>query len=866
MAILGAQGRSNETMARSAKMPGLNEGSRLTAANLLDRLDVERIEVSARLAYDPVRRADFGQFLTPTGVARFMAGMLEVRDPTSELRILDAGGGTGLLTAAVVSEFCNRSERNGPKTLSSTVWEIDEALCDDLARTLEYCRTVCIQRGIQFVGEIRQENFISAAADLIDTESLFAPGDHPAFHVAILNPPYRKLRSDSPERKRMSSIGIETSNLYAAFVWLAMELLEVGGELVAITPRSFMNGSYFRAFRRALHDSVAFRRVHVYDARDVAFAGDDVLQENVIFHCVRGATQDAVTITTSFGPGDTGLTERVIEPSELVVPSDPERVLHVVPDATESQIAKWVRALPNTLADLGVTVSTGRVVGFRAKHRLHFEARTGDAPLILARHSRNGFISWPNNEGSKPNALAVDGHGCDELFPSGWYVLVNRFSAKEEKRRIVAALYDPSRINARKVAFDNKLNVLHRGGCGLPEDLAKGIAVFLNSTIVDAYFRQFSGHTQVNAADLRSIRFPEILDLKRIGGHIDQLMPSEDDINQLLREEIGAMKTVGGPIAVKRRIQSAREILGALQAPKGQQNERSALTLLGLLDLGPNSAWSTAQRPLRGVTELMDWMAETYGKRYAPNTRETIRRFTLHQFIEMGLVLLNPDSPGRPPNSPKNVYQIEPTAHELIHHFGSHEWSKRLVQYLDSMAGKNRLQDQPRQMQYIPVRLLNGQSFNLTAGGQNVLVKKIIEDFAPRFTPGCIIVYVGDAGKKHLLYEVDYLKELGVEIDPHGKMPDVVIHDINRNWMILVEAVTSHGPVNTLRHNQLKELFAGSTAGVVFVTTFLNRATMREYLPEISWETEVWVADAPEHLIHFDGERFLGPYGNSGIT
>jgi adenine-specific DNA-methyltransferase len=163
-------------------------------------------------------------------------------------------------------------------------------------------------------------------------------------------------------------------------------------------------------------------------------------------------------------------------------------------------------------------------------------------------------------------------------------------------------------------------------------------------------------------------------------------------------------------------------------------------------------------------------------------------------------------------------------------------------------------------MTQIPVTLPSGETLQLSAGGQNVLIKEIIEQFAPRFTPGGHVVYVGDAGDKHLLNDESYLRTLGVVIDRHGKMPDVVIHYKQRNWLVLVEAVTSHGPVNMLRHTQLKDLFAASTAGLVFVTAFLDRQAMREYLPDIAWETEVWVADAPSHLIHFNGERFLGPY------
>ena len=834
--------------------------ARVTATNLLERLDIERLEISNRVASDRKRRADLGQFFTPADVAHFMAAMLEVSKPPKQVRVLDPGGGAGVLTAAAVAELCARPKQRRPNALHATVWEIDERLSAHLTRTFEHCRAVCNEAGVRFTGELRQENFILAAAGLLDSGGLFFRQGCPRFHVAIMNPPYRKLRSDSAERSRMHSVGIETSNLYSAFVWLALELLEDGGEIVAITPRSFMNGSYFRPFRQALSRGLAFRRVHVYDARDVAFAGDDVLQENVIFHGVRGGNRGKVTITTSFGPADTGIAERTVEPAELILPSDPECVMHVVADGTDARIAEQFRALPHTLADLGVFVSTGRVVGFRAKERLHKKARPGDAPMILPGHFTDGFVAWPKVKGTKPNALAVSSHNDGLLLPAGWYVLIKRFSAKEGKRRVMAAIYDPARINAEGVAFDNKLNVLHRKNAGLSEDLAKGLAVFLNGTAIDAYFRQFSGHTQVNAGDLRSLRFPNAVEIERLGRHVGPSMPTQDEIDQLIRQEIPAMNEGTDPVSVKRRVQAAEGILRALAAPKGQRNERSALTLLGLLDLAPTTPWLAARAPLRGVTQLMDWMAANYGKRYAPNTREAIRRFTLHQFIEMGLVVPNPDDPGRPTNSPNNVYQIEPSALELLQCFDTDRWDGNLAKYLESMEGRSRLRETARRMQSVPVTLPDGKTLELTPGGQNVLVKEIVERFAPRFTPGGYVVYLGDTGKKHLLYDNDYLNSLGVEIEAHGKMPDVVIHYVERNWLILIEAVTSHGPVNILRHNQLKDLFAGSTAGLVFVTTFLDRAAMREYLSEIAWETEVWVADAPEHLIHFNGERFLGPY------
>ena len=832
----------------------------IDAVNLLERLDLERLGTSNRLAADPKRRAELGQYFTPETVARFMAGMLQVDIPTDTIHILDAGGGSGILTAAAIAELCIRPKNTHPKNLHATIWEIDDQFTTDIAHTFDRCHTICNQAGIEFTGKHYRGNFILDAVNLIHGTGLFTPADPACFNLAILNPPYRKLRGDSVERSRLRSVGIETSNLYSAFVWLALKLLKQHGELVAITPRSFMNGSYFRPFRRALAQDLAFRHVHVYDTRNTAFASEDVLQENVIFHGVRNGEHENIKVTTSASPSDTGLTERIVDPVELILPHDSDYVLRLVPDETNAHIAKAFQDLPYTLADLGVIVSTGRVVSFRARERLRAKAGTDDIPLVFPRHFAKGFVCWPSTSGTKPNALAKSKEYDDLLLPRGWYVLVNRFTAKEERRRVVAALFDPARIDSERIAFDNKLNVLHRQNAGLSKGLAKGLAAFLNTTAVDMYFRQFSGHTQVNAADLRSLYFPSFDELEYLGRFVGDEMPSEDELNHQVGEVIPSMKNAGGSIAAKRKVQAAEDILKSLNAPAGQRNERSALALLGLLDLSPKDPWSAASAPLRGVTELMNWMRDHYGKHYQPNTREPIRRQTLHPFIEMTLIVANPDNPDRPPNSPHFVYQIQQDALELIRLYDTERWGSALKSYLASVTIKNRLNLKARRMERIPVTLPNGKTLELSAGGQNVLVKEIVEQFAPRFTPGGNLVYLGDTDEKDKFYDVGYLKRLGVEIDPHGKMPDVIIHHLEQNWLIIIEAVTSHGPVNALRHNQLKDLFAGSSAGLVFVTAFLDRSVMREYLPEIDWETEVWVADAPEHLIHFDGERFLGPY------
>lgn len=309
-----------------------------------------------------------------------------------------------------------------------------------------------------------------------------------------------------------------------------------------------------------------------------------------------------------------------------------------------------------------------------------------------------------------------------------------------------------------------------------------------------------------------------------------------------------------------RRVAEAQAILTAFGLPTEQRNERAALTLLALLDLPPQRSWAVASDPLRGVTPIMEFVAKHYGKEWAPNTRETVRRFTLHQFEQAGLVAANPDQPGRPTNSPKYCYQIESRALAAIRKFGTLEWENALRRYLTDARTLAQRYAQMRDMQRIPLDIASGITIKLSPGGQNALVEKIINEFCPRFTPAGKPIYIGDTDKKWAYFDADYLRSLGVTVEEHGKMPDLVVHFIEKNWLVLIEAVTSHGPVNPKRLTELRTLFASSKAGLVFVTAFLNRRGLLKYLGEIAWETEVWVADAPDHMIHFNGERFLGPY------
>jgi hypothetical protein len=588
-------------------------------------------------------RSEIGQFLTPTVTARFMSSLFE--DGPPHARILDPGA--GVLFAMCVEALVSR--KNRPVSITVEAYETDDGILPHLVEeTMKRCRSLCRAEGVEFNGFVKNEDFVPAALAKTE-ESLFtSPGER--FTHAILNPPCMKINSRTAMSRQLYFAHIEVANLYAAFVWLAMLLLEQGGQMAAITPRSFCNGPYFKKFRTAFIESMSLKQIHIFGSRRKAFGDDNVLQENIIYHAVRGLPKPkSVTISTSEGLNFNEARSLSVPCSRVVQPGDGDMFIH----------------------------------------------------------------------------LDIDDSGS-------------------------------------------------------------------------------------------------------------------------------------GP--AETRISEALSILGDLGFPRQQQNERSALTLLSLVGLEPAGRWEDATDPLMWITPMMEFFAKHYGKKYAPNTRETVRRQTVHQFLQAALIVANPDKPSRPTNSPKAVYRIEPSVLKLLRSFGKPGWKRNLQKYLRTVDTLKILYAREREMRRLPVRLATGQEIRLSPGGQNVLVKKIIDDFCPLFTPGGRIIYVGDTQEKWAYFDAAALTSLGVEIPEHGKMPDIAVHYTDKNWLVLIEAVTSHGPVNPKRRLELKALFSGSTAGLVFVTAFLGRREMLKYLHDISWETEVWIAESPTHLIHFNGERFLGPY------
>jgi adenine-specific DNA-methyltransferase len=484
------------------------------------------------------RQHELGQFSTPAPLASFMACMFT--PSWQSVRLLDAGAGIGSLSVTFIEHLCAQKQK--PKEIAVTAYEVDPALIPTLQANLDACGRACAALGIRFSMAVHNHDFIEAVVPLV-LEDMFTP-PLLRFNAAIVNPPYRKIRSNSNHRMLLRSAGIETTNLYTGFLSLIMRLLDDGGQMVAITPRSFCNGPYFRPFREDLLERMALHRLHVFESRSVAFSADGVLQENIIFHATKSKNQpESVMISSSTGAPDSAVHEHPVHFSQVVSPTDPERFIHLVSDTDQAKVKATVGLFTATLADLGLSVSTGRVVDFRAASSLRAQPASDTVPLIYPCHFNGGFVHWPKSSGRKPNAIVANEETKSLLVPAANYVLTKRFTSKEERRRIVACIFDPSKLPpCETVGFENHLNYFHASGRGLPMDSARGLAMFLNSTLVDLYFRQFNGHTQVNATDLRNLRYPTRAQLVQLGNRVKLLPVEQGKLDELVEEELNVRR------------------------------------------------------------------------------------------------------------------------------------------------------------------------------------------------------------------------------------------------------------------------------------------------------------------------------------
>lgn len=459
----------------------------------------------------------------------FMASLFP--DANGLCRLLDAGAGIGSLSDAFLKRW--QSGDFHFQHVELDAFEIDRSLHAYLRKTLEkhYIRSG------RMSAVIRGDDFIYAATEAF-SGGLFATTT-PKYTHAILNPPYKKINSNSAHRLALRKVGIETVNLYSAFVALAVALAAPRGQIVAIIPRSFCNGPYYRPFRDFILARGAIRHMHLFESRSKAFKDDDVLQENVIVRLERGGRQGPVTITTSTDDSFTDLATHEHPFDQIVFPDDPERFIHV-PTSPKKSAIELAPAVRYTLVDLGIKVSTGPVVDFRLKEYLRDMPEEGTVPLVYPGHLSITGTVWPRPGLKKPNAILHNEATEKWFYPNGFYCVVRRFSSKEEKRRVVASIVEPTAFGDHiMLGFENHINLFHENKRGLPELLARGLAVFLNTTAVDESFRRFNGHTQVNATDLRRIKYPSreaLIDLGKWAKQHGEI--TQDMLDEQLRKLI----------------------------------------------------------------------------------------------------------------------------------------------------------------------------------------------------------------------------------------------------------------------------------------------------------------------------------------
>jgi adenine-specific DNA-methyltransferase len=456
-------------------------------------VDALRHEANSRL--DPSKKGVLGQFMTPSGIAEFMASLFVNR---SHAVLLDAGAGIGSLTLAASKVLqLGRVE----------AWEVDPVMQSYLEGNLVKTNAP---------HELHRKDFILDSVDRIQ----FGQGTR--FTHAILNPPYKKIASGSNHRKACRLVGIETVNLYTAFLAMAILQMKQGGEIVIIIPRSFCNGPYYKPFREFMLRECSIDVLHVFESRTKAFKDDDVLQENIILKLTKGKAQGSVLLSSSHDASFANLTRQEIEFESIVKPAAPELFIRIPLGDAPDELVLFM----HSLKELGLDVSTGPAVDFRLKRWWCQNPEPNTVPLIYPHHfSKSGF-QHPI-EHRKPNALRHSPEVDKWLMHEGVYVLVKRFSAKEEKRRVVAYLITPDMTKSPLLAFDNKWNVFHCKKRGLDIEIAKGLACFLNSTVLDSYFRVFSGHTQVNATDLRNVKYPDMARLRALGKLYQPTMTQE---------------------------------------------------------------------------------------------------------------------------------------------------------------------------------------------------------------------------------------------------------------------------------------------------------------------------------------------------
>ncbi len=481
---------------------------------------VARTSRHVSLTCDVARRSA-GQVFTPPSVATFMADQISSIGP--HFRFVDAGAGIGVLSAAVCERIAAFDE---PREIHADLYETDHAVLPALTETMSICRRTLEERGHQLTFSVHNEDFVLGRSD----DSLFEGRKMSVADAVIMNPPYLKLAKGSPQARMFPEVVHGQPNLYALFMAAAVELLKPGGELVAITPRSFCNGLYFREFRRWFLSRMAMRRVHLFESRRATFKESDVLQESVItISTCQARPHTSIIVSSCHGSEMTDSVSHSHPAADLIDDSSGDRVIRLPSSEDDIAVMRTVESWKATFAQRGLRISTGPVVSFRATSFLLPAADHPEAIPLLSIHNVRPFVTvWPVTKGKKPIAFRSCDSSASLVLPARNYVLLRRFSAKEETRRLTASAYLPSTEDRKRpIAIENHLNYVTHQTRELTAREAHGLTALFNSAFLDRYFRTFSGNTQVNATEVRSLPFPPLDSLARIGERTAGVLPTE---------------------------------------------------------------------------------------------------------------------------------------------------------------------------------------------------------------------------------------------------------------------------------------------------------------------------------------------------
>ncbi|MDY0150690.1 MAG: Eco57I restriction-modification methylase domain-containing protein [Candidatus Cloacimonas sp.] len=466
-------------------------------------------------------KSDFGQYFTPGEVAMFMAEMFPDAKG-SDIRLLDPGAGIGGLACAFT---LNMNERVEGLHYNIDCYEIDDKVFVKLANNLHDLSSFA---DVEYA--VFHEDFIEKAVDHL------LQFNKPKYTHVILNPPYKKMHSSSNHRKLLRLVDIEVVNLYSAFVSMSLELLQNDGYLVAIIPRSFCNGTYYLPFRKHILANAVIRRIHLFESRNSIFKNDSVLQENIIIMLQKSDTIDKVEVSYSKDQSVGNSISKHIDYQDIVDLNSWELIIKIPHETTNS-----FPIVETSFKQLGIMVSTGPVVDFRNREYINSETTDMSIPLIYPQNIHRFQVLWPSDKGLQASII-LNSETKKQLYETGFYVVVRRFSSKEEKRRIVAGLVDPEDYKTGYLAFENHLNVFHNCGKGLETEIAYGLLVYLNSEGFDHEFRVFSGHTQVNVSDLKRMTYPSLSQLKELGVRLQKSKFNYQEFEDLIAEVINGNK------------------------------------------------------------------------------------------------------------------------------------------------------------------------------------------------------------------------------------------------------------------------------------------------------------------------------------